>query len=66
MSLTRYLDNCLTDKHKAYGLSLEELDDHFLYLKVHGKKIAVFNQCTTSSRDILQAADDYLLEVDAQ
>jgi hypothetical protein len=66
MRLTRYLDNCLTDKHQAFGLSLDESDDHLLLLKAAGKVIAAFNQCTARTQDILAEADKYLLEIDAQ
>lgn len=56
----------LTDKHRAFGLYLTETDDHLLLLVSPMKVEAAFNQSTVNPVKILEEADKYLLEIDAQ
>ena len=59
-------NNVLTDKHTACGLSLEEIDDHILFLKAGARVVKAFMQSAVNPVEILKAADEYLLEIDAQ
>ena len=61
-----WYSDLLTDKHIAAGLYLDESDDHLLLLKSPRKVEAAFSQYGASPVKILEAADDYLLEIDAQ
>ena len=56
----------LTDKHRAFGMNLDETSDHVVLLKIGERIINAFNWTPRTALDIQKAADDYLLEIDAQ
>lgn len=58
--LQQVLSQALRKEHREAGLYLDEEDDHFLYLKRDGKRLAAFHAPTVTVVAILNEADKHL------